>query len=249
MQCSSRSENNSDGEINAEIDRILEEDRRERLSRKRKYSEIESCGEPECDVSSCAGNRTRLNSHTPQFIAVKQSKRFSLYVMEAMRVIQRQNKQASGCASLCDIVNFVTENFTNDGDIEAQVRTALRQLCLQGFVKDEKGDEYRLIGPKACQVIKASKANPGCGQSKTQNNRQCKTGAQSCRTITPQSQDSSDIDLSIPSSVKGDICRQKGGRDSDSGCRNDSLSISTEDISVERSRNPQNKCSTPMRPR
>ena len=54
-----------------------------------------------------------------------------------MRFIENNKLNLNKCnkllsASVCDIVDYVTKNFLNNGDIEAQVRTALKRLCCQG---------------------------------------------------------------------------------------------------------------------
>jgi len=66
---------------------------------------------------------------------VENSLRFSLRVMEAMRSMQR-DKDAPFTSHTEDIVDYIRENYRNDGDLHAQVRTALRQVCSQGLVFD-----------------------------------------------------------------------------------------------------------------
>ncbi|XP_043488333.1 uncharacterized protein LOC122515171 [Polistes fuscatus] len=66
--------------------------------------------------------------------------------MEAMRSLQR-HENVLPISSRKEIVDYITKNYNNDGDIYAQVRTSLKQLCTQGFVAEVLNDEYQLIGP------------------------------------------------------------------------------------------------------
>lgn len=47
--------------------------------------------------------------------------------------MQRDVNQPS-TSSAEDIVNYIRENYNSDGDLYAQVRTTLRQVCCQGLV-------------------------------------------------------------------------------------------------------------------
>lgn len=53
--------------------------------------------------------------------------------MEAMRLLQREDDQPV-VSSAEDIVDYIKANYHNDGDLYAQVRTSLRQICSQGLV-------------------------------------------------------------------------------------------------------------------
>ncbi|KAL2730817.1 DNA ligase 1-like [Vespula squamosa] len=78
--------------------------------------------------------------------AVENSSRFSLRVIEAMRSLER-HENVLPISSVKEIVDYIANNYNNDGDLYAQVRTALKQLCAEGFVIEVLNDEYQLIGP------------------------------------------------------------------------------------------------------
>ncbi|KAI4497711.1 hypothetical protein M0802_007251 [Mischocyttarus mexicanus] len=78
--------------------------------------------------------------------AVENSSRFSLRVMEAMRSLQK-HENVLPISSRKEIIDYIANNYNNDGDLNAQVRTSLKQLCTQGFVAEVLNDEYQLIGP------------------------------------------------------------------------------------------------------
>ncbi|OAD59275.1 WD repeat-containing protein 60, partial [Eufriesea mexicana] len=80
------------------------------------------------------------------------SSRFSLRVMEAMRWLQRQEDDLLPTSSVEDIVGYIQVNYRDDGDLYAQVRTALKQVCSQGFVMELLENEYHLIGPNAISM-------------------------------------------------------------------------------------------------
>lgn len=65
---------------------------------------------------------------------VENSLRFSLRVMEAMRALQRDAVDQLATSTAEDIVEHIRTNYRNDGDLYAQVRTVLRQVCSQGLV-------------------------------------------------------------------------------------------------------------------
>jgi hypothetical protein len=56
--------------------------------------------------------------------------------MEAMRALHRQKETKQICVckflTICEIVNYIKTNFPCDGDVDAQVRTALKRICCQG---------------------------------------------------------------------------------------------------------------------
>ena len=60
-------------------------------------------------------------------IAVNAS-RFSLRVMEAMRSLQQYEDDTLPTSSVEDIVDYIEANYRDDGDLYAQVRTALKQI-------------------------------------------------------------------------------------------------------------------------
>lgn len=66
-------------------------------------------------------------------IAVNAS-RFSLRVMEAMRSLQQDEDDTLPTSTVEDIVDYIEANYRDDGDLYAQVRTALKQVCSQGWV-------------------------------------------------------------------------------------------------------------------
>ncbi|XP_011704451.1 PREDICTED: uncharacterized protein LOC105459839 isoform X2 [Wasmannia auropunctata] len=66
--------------------------------------------------------------------------------MEAMRSLQRDVDQPS-TSTAEEIADYIRTHYRYDGDLYAQVRTALRQVCSQGFVKELLSNEYYLVGP------------------------------------------------------------------------------------------------------
>ncbi|XP_035734887.1 myelin transcription factor 1-like protein [Vespa mandarinia] len=68
--------------------------------------------------------------------AVENSSRFSLRVIEAMRSLQR-HENVLPISSVNEIVDYIANNYNNDGDLYAQVRTALKQLCTEGNILDD----------------------------------------------------------------------------------------------------------------
>nr|XP_031843134.1 uncharacterized protein LOC116431601 [Nomia melanderi]XP_031843135.1 uncharacterized protein LOC116431601 [Nomia melanderi] len=56
------------------------------------------------------------------------SSRFSLRVMEAMRSLQRKEDTFLPSCTAEDIVRYIEANYRDDGDLYAQVRTALKQI-------------------------------------------------------------------------------------------------------------------------
>ncbi|RLU20698.1 hypothetical protein DMN91_007311 [Ooceraea biroi] len=76
--------------------------------------------------------------------------------MEAMRSLQRDVDQ-SFTSTTEEIVDYIRANYRSDGDLYAQVRTALRQVCSQGFVIKLLDNEYHWIGP----IARSTKQN-GC---------------------------------------------------------------------------------------
>lgn len=54
-------------------------------------------------------------------------------VIEAMRSLQR-HENVLPISSLNEIVDYIGKNYNNDGDLYAQVRTAMKQLVKEGSV-------------------------------------------------------------------------------------------------------------------
>ncbi|XP_072759762.1 uncharacterized protein [Anoplolepis gracilipes] len=132
--------------VNAIVDEILDEDQENDFSATGSGNCPRDCEEPD----------------TPKEISrqckcgVENSTRFSLRVLEAMRLLQRDVDQPF-TSSVDDIVNYIRANYRHDGDLYAQVRTALRQVCSQGYVMELFNNEYYLVGP----VVSAIKPT-GC---------------------------------------------------------------------------------------
>ncbi|XP_016845267.1 uncharacterized protein LOC103317701 isoform X2 [Nasonia vitripennis] len=237
MQCSEQEDDaSSDEEIHEAVDSILAEDERDKSARKRQLAERE------------AANRSKRRNPSAEFkrrqTGAEKSRRFSLRVMEAMRALERRTERRAECPvsnkspATCEIVDYVDRKFRNDGDVEAQVRIALKRLACQGFVKCEGGDAYTLLAPFASQLGRAGKANLGlhstaeltdCRRHRSgrdaRSNRstaRCRGGCrrdQSCKQterLERRPQESSEIDLSIPSSVEEDIFRRRIERDIES---------------------------------
>ncbi|XP_024944643.1 uncharacterized protein LOC107271654 isoform X2 [Cephus cinctus] len=130
-----------DQEINSVIDRILWNDTKDA----RRCSKICNVEKKCCDSYGNESNQVNC--------AVESSARFSLKVMEALRNLQRndQNKcKNSYCVN--DIVNYIENNYSHDGDLYAQVLTVLPQICAQGFIVKTGSDEYYHVGPFACMI-------------------------------------------------------------------------------------------------
>nr|XP_034179236.1 uncharacterized protein LOC117603836 isoform X2 [Osmia lignaria] len=97
------------------------------------------------------------------------SSRFSLRVMEAMRSLQNDEDDFLPTSSIDDIVDYIQKNYRDDGDLYAQVRTALKQVCSQGFAMELLENEYHLIGPDAASMnrITCSNSPKDCSLSYT----------------------------------------------------------------------------------
>ncbi|XP_053976254.1 uncharacterized protein LOC128875006 isoform X1 [Hylaeus volcanicus] len=72
--------------------------------------------------------------------------------MEAMRSLQREEDGLLPTSTPDDIVGYIEANYRDDGDLYAQVRTALKQVCSQGFVMELLDNEYHLVGPAAISI-------------------------------------------------------------------------------------------------
>ncbi|KAL0113927.1 hypothetical protein PUN28_011335 [Cardiocondyla obscurior] len=68
--------------------------------------------------------------------------------MEALRLLQHDIDQPS-TSTADEIINYIKSHYRHDGDLYAQVRTALRQVCSQGFVMKLLGNEYHFVGSVA----------------------------------------------------------------------------------------------------
>ncbi|XP_029174947.1 uncharacterized protein LOC114943477 [Nylanderia fulva] len=133
--------------VNAIVDEILDEDEGNDFDATQSENCPRDCKEPD-DTPKETSRRCKCG--------VENSTRFSLRVLEAMRSLQRDLDQPS-TSSVDDIVDYIRANYRHDGDLYAQVRTVLRQVCSQGFVMELLGNEYHLIGP----VVSSTKPN-GC---------------------------------------------------------------------------------------
>ncbi|KYN40870.1 hypothetical protein ALC56_04761 [Trachymyrmex septentrionalis] len=128
--------------VNAIIDEILNEDQENDFA---------------TGDEACPGGCEKLDD-TPKECkcGVETSLRFSLRVMEAMRLLQRDVDQPI-TFSAEEIADYIRSHYHYNGDLYAQVRTALRQVCSQGFVMELLDNEYHLVGP----VVRPIKRN-GC---------------------------------------------------------------------------------------
>ncbi|XP_076301060.1 uncharacterized protein LOC143219106 [Lasioglossum baleicum] len=107
----------SDAESTKMLDQILEEDK----EAQDEETSIPCPSYTEKRVCDCM----RIAEH---------SSRFSLRVMEAMRSLQQAEDAFLPSCTVEDIVGYIVENYRDDGDLCAQVRTALKQVCSQGLV-------------------------------------------------------------------------------------------------------------------
>lgn len=63
------------------------------------------------------------------------SSRFSVRVMEAMRLLQNEDEENDLLTSTVEeIVDYIRKNYRDDGDVYTQVRTTLKEICSQGLV-------------------------------------------------------------------------------------------------------------------
>ncbi|XP_077266860.1 uncharacterized protein LOC143899929 [Temnothorax americanus] len=123
--------------VNAIVDEILDEDQENDFD----ATQTETCpagceklNDTSKEETQDPRNRKSLSPQTPQCrCAVENSSRFSLRVMEAMRSLQRDVDQPS-TSTAEEIADYIRSHYRHDGDLYAQVRTALRQVCSQGLV-------------------------------------------------------------------------------------------------------------------
>lgn len=63
------------------------------------------------------------------------SSRFSVRVMEAMRLLQNEDEENDLLTSTVEeIVDYIRKNYRDDGDVYTQVQTTLKEICSQGLV-------------------------------------------------------------------------------------------------------------------
>ncbi|XP_018316272.1 uncharacterized protein [Mycetomoellerius zeteki] len=145
--------------VNAIVDEILDEDRENDATRDETCpGGCEKLDDTPKEETEDSKDRKFLSPRIPRQCkcGVETSSRFSLRVMEAMRSLQRDVDQPI-TSSAEEIVDYIRSHYRYDGDLYAQVRTALRQVCSQGFVMELLSNEYHLVGP----VVKPIKRN-GC---------------------------------------------------------------------------------------
>ncbi|OXU23625.1 hypothetical protein TSAR_005945 [Trichomalopsis sarcophagae] len=208
MQCSERENASSDEEIHEAVDSILAEDKREKSARKRKRDR----GKRRNPSAECKKRR-----HT----GAEKSRRFSLRVMEAMRALERRTERVSKSSATCEIVDYVDRKFRNDGDVDAQVRIALKRLAYRAFYRSASSSA-REPTPTRCwlrspaswegraAISRVTKARFVYYSSSLENNPPIN------KHLEHPPQESSEIDLSIPSSVEEDIFRRRIERDIES---------------------------------
>ncbi|XP_076677992.1 uncharacterized protein LOC143374048 [Andrena cerasifolii] len=140
----------SDKEANKMLSEILEEDGVQNLD----DEDSETC------TAACAEENSTIEQVRCECmqIAVNAS-RFSLRVMEAMRSLQQDEDDTLATSSVEDIVDYIEANYRDDGDLYAQVRTALKQVCSQGFAMELLENEYHLIGPDAISMNRTTCLN------------------------------------------------------------------------------------------
>ncbi|CAD1475636.1 unnamed protein product [Heterotrigona itama] len=131
------------------LNEILEEDKRENLN-------SDNNGGNEDDGSECTAcaeeNPAARKRICECMHFAENSSRFSLRVMEAMRLLQFKEDRLLPTSTVRNIVDYIRTNYHDDGDLYAQVRTALKQVCSQGFVMKLLENRYHLIGPNAISM-------------------------------------------------------------------------------------------------
>ncbi|XP_016845268.1 uncharacterized protein LOC103317701 isoform X4 [Nasonia vitripennis] len=231
MQCSEQEDDaSSDEEIHEAVDSILAEDERDKSARKRQLAERE------------AANVTKRRNPSAEFkrrqTGAEKSRRFSLRVMEAMRALERRTERRAECPvsnkspATCEIVDYVDRKFRNDGDVEAQVRIALKRLACQGApftaqLRQVRGRRrVHAAGSVRQSVGKGGKGELGPAlDGRVDRLPEASLGTR--RAIEPQHCEvprrlparsvlQANRDLSIPSSVEEDIFRRRIERDIES---------------------------------
>ncbi|KAK9295649.1 hypothetical protein QLX08_010075 [Tetragonisca angustula] len=109
----------SDEEANKMLNEILEEDKKKNLN----GDNNDSNEDDESECTACA----KENSATKKKICecmhfAEHSSRFSLRVMEAMRLLQLKEDRLLPTSTVENIVDYIQTNYRDDGDLYAQVR-------------------------------------------------------------------------------------------------------------------------------
>ncbi|XP_011875833.1 PREDICTED: RNA-binding protein 25-like [Vollenhovia emeryi] len=140
--------------VNAIVDEILDEDQENDFG----VTQTETCPGGCEELNDTPKEEARDSGEFPSLqtpgrckCGVENSSRFSLRVMEAMRSLQRDVDQPS-TSTAEEIADYIRSHYRHDGDLYAQVRTALRQVCSQGYVMELLSNEYHLIGPVAIRT-------------------------------------------------------------------------------------------------
>ncbi|XP_017795876.1 PREDICTED: uncharacterized protein LOC108577254 [Habropoda laboriosa] len=147
----------SDEDANKMLDEILEEDKKE--NEDDDYDDdADKC---EFCAAKCAADCAQGDNKFCECVLIAEnSSRFSLRVMEAMRWLQNEEEDSSlPTSSVEDIVGYIQANYRDEGDLYAQVRTVLKQVCSQGFVMELLKNEYYLIGPDAISMNQTACSN------------------------------------------------------------------------------------------
>ncbi|XP_018367240.1 PREDICTED: uncharacterized protein LOC108763843 [Trachymyrmex cornetzi] len=136
--------------VNAIVDEILNKDRENDFDATRDETCPGSCeklDDTPKEETEDSRDRKFLSLQIPRQCkcGVETSLRFSLRVMEAMRLLQRDVDQPS-TSSAEEIADYIRSHYRYDGDLYAQVRTALRQVCSQGLVPGVTSSKVKWIG-------------------------------------------------------------------------------------------------------
>ncbi|XP_071866065.1 uncharacterized protein [Bombus fervidus] len=121
----SRSGTLSDAEADRMLNEILEEDREENLDDD--DEDDDEGDESEC-TAACAEDPAVKKRFCECVRMAENSSRFSLRVMEAMRLLQRKEDRLLPTSTAEDIVDYIQATYHDDGDLYAQVRTTLKQI-------------------------------------------------------------------------------------------------------------------------
>ncbi|XP_018392095.1 PREDICTED: uncharacterized protein LOC108771350 [Cyphomyrmex costatus] len=135
--------------VNAIVDEILDEDQENDFDATRAETcpgDCEKLDDTSKEGTEDSRDRKFLSPQIPRQCkcGVETSSRFSLRVMEAMRSLQRDVDQPS-TSSAEEIADYIRSHYRYDGDLYAQVRTALRQICSQGLVPGVASSKVRQI--------------------------------------------------------------------------------------------------------
>ncbi|KAK1120047.1 hypothetical protein K0M31_012776 [Melipona bicolor] len=139
----------SDEEANKMLNEIFEEDKKENLN----SGNNDGNEDDESECTTCVKENPATKKKICECMHfAENSSRFSLRVMEAMRLLQLKENRLLPTSTVENIVDYIQTNYRDDGDLYAQVRTALKQVCSQGFVMKLLENEYHLIGPNAISM-------------------------------------------------------------------------------------------------